>query len=71
MACQNTEHFGEESARMQHIQAVQRDQRLLTAQRQRAEQRRVHGVFTYQGAARFRIFAGADEHRDIAAHGGQ
>ncbi|MNL88584.1 hypothetical protein D3C87_2183790 [compost metagenome] len=56
---------------MQHIQAVQRDQRLLTAQRQRAEQRRVHGVFTYQGAARFRIFAGADEHRDIAAHGGQ
>ncbi len=43
---------------------------LPATQRQRAEQRRILGGFTHQRTARFRLFAGADKHRDIAAHGG-
>ncbi|MNR24606.1 hypothetical protein D3C85_1416980 [compost metagenome] len=68
MARQNPEHFRQETAGVQHIQAVQRNQRLLATQRQRAEQRWIFGVFTDQCSARFRIFARADKHRNIAAN---
>ncbi|CCK10395.1 hypothetical protein BN126_539 [Cronobacter sakazakii 680] len=71
MARQDAEHFREETARVQHVQAVERQQRLLAAQRQRAEQRRVGGFVAHQRAACFRVFAGADKHRNIAAHGRQ
>ena len=71
MARQNAEYLGEEAAGVQHIQAVQRQQRLAATQRQRAEQRRVLGGFTHQRTARFRLFTRADKHRNIAAHGRQ
>ncbi len=56
MTRQDAKHFRQEAARVQHIMAVQRDQRLLTAQGQRAEQRWVFGFLAYQRTARFRIF---------------
>lgn len=51
--------------------AVQRDQRLAATQGQSAEQRRVFGFFADQRPARLWIFAGAHEHRNIAAYRGQ
>ena len=51
--------------------AVQGNQRLLTTQGQRAEQRRVLGFLADQRPARLWIFTGANEDRNVAAHGGQ
>lgn len=51
--------------------AVQGNQRLLTAQGQRAEQRRVLGFLADQRPARLWIFTGANEDRNVTAHGGQ
>ena len=50
-----------ETACVQHVQAVQRQQRLLAAQRQRAEQRRIFGGVAHQRAAGRRILARADK----------
>ncbi len=69
MARQNAKHVGQEAAGVQHAQAVQGQQGLLATQRQGTEQRRVFGGIAHHGAARFRIFTGANKNRNIAAHG--
>ena len=56
MARQDAKHFCQEAAGMQHIMAVQGNQRLLTTQGQRAEQRRVLGFLADQRPARLWIF---------------
>ncbi len=59
-----------ETARMQHIQAVQSEQSLIATKRQRAEQRRIFSFIAHQRTTCAWVFAGADKDRDIAAYCG-
>ncbi len=70
MPREDAENFREETARMQHIQAVQSEQSLIATKRQRAEQRRIFSFIAHQRTTCAWVFAGADKDWDIAAYCG-
>lgn len=63
MPREDAENFREETARMQHIQAVQSEQSLIATKRQRAEQRRIFSFIAHQRTTCAWVFAGADKDR--------